>query len=78
MKTIIIRKPKFLRDDNGMSTYLNIAKTISKEACRPELTTEQRIALMSQAGECINDAAKAGGFRNVSDMGKWMARQITT
>ena len=74
MKTIIIRKPKFMRNDDGMKTYLNVAETISKEACRPELTTEQRFDLLRKVGECMDKAAKAGGFRNINDMGKWMAR----
>ena len=78
MKTIIIRKPKFMRSDIAMKTYIDVAETISKEACRPELTPEQRYDFLKKVGECLNKAAKAGGFRNVGDMHKWMKLQITT
>lgn len=75
MKNIIIRKPKFMRSDSVMKTYIDVAETISKEACRPELTPEQRYDFLKRVGECLNKAAKAGGFRNVGDMCKWMELQ---
>ena len=78
MKPIIIRKPKFMRDDGLMKTYIDIAETISKEACGPELTTEQRYDFLRRVGYCLDKAAKAGGFRNVGDMHKWMELQTTT
>lgn len=77
MKTIIIRKPKFMRNDDVMRTYISVAETISKEACRPERTTEQRFELLSKVSEYMGEAAKAGGFRNISDMCRWMARNTT-
>lgn len=77
MKPIIIRKPKFMRSDNLMKIYIDVAETISKEACRPELTTEQSYYFLKRAGECLNKAAKAGGFRNVGDMHRWMELQTT-
>jgi hypothetical protein len=78
MKTIIIRKPKFMRSDRVMKTYIDVAETISTEACKPDLTPDQRYDLLRKVGECLNKAAKAGGFRNVSDMQKWMEAQRTT
>lgn len=72
MKTIIIRKPKFMRSDDVMKTYIDVAATISKEASDSKLTLDQQIALLKEAGKCLNKAAKAGGFRNVSDMHKWL------
>lgn len=78
MKPIIIRKPKFMRSDDVMETYINIANTISKEACRPELTPDQRVYFLKRVGDCLKKAAKAGGFRNVSDMHKWMELHKTT
>ena len=72
MKTIIIRKPKFMRSDSAMKTYLDVAATISIEAARPELTPEQEYELLRKIGECLSKAAKAGGFRNAGDMYKWM------
>ena len=78
MKPIIIRKPKFMRSDSVMRTYIDVAETISKEACRPELTPEQRYDFLKKVGECLNKAAEAGGFRNAGDMHKWMGLQTTT
>ena len=77
MKPIIIRKPKFMRSDSVMKTYIDVAESISKEAAKPELTPEQQYELLKKLGECLNKAAEAGGFRNVSDMQKWMELQTT-
>ena len=78
MKPIIIRKPKFMRSDGIMKLYIDVAEAISKEACRPDLTLEQQFELLKKVGECLNKAAKAGGFRSVGDMCKWIASQTTT
>ena len=78
MKPIIIRKPKFMRNDIGMWAYLKTASTISNEACRPELTPEQHYEFLKKAGVCLNKAAEAGGFRNAGDMHKWLESQKTT
>lgn len=77
MKPIIIRKPKFMRSDSVMKTYIDVAATISEEAARPELTPEQQYEFLRKVGECLNKAAKAGGFRNVGDMCKWIELQTT-
>lgn len=73
MKTIIIRKPKFMRNDVAMKTYIDVAATITNEAARPEMTLDQQVSFLKKAGECLNKAAEAGGFRNVGDMQKWLA-----
>ena len=78
MKPIIIRKPKFMRSDDIMKLYIDVAEAISKEACRPDLTLEQQFELLKKVGECLNKAAKAGGFRSVGDMCKWIELQTTT
>ena len=78
MKPIIIRKPKFMRSDGIMKLYIDVAEAISKEACRPDLTLEQQFELLKKVGECLNKAAKAGGFRSVGDMCKWIELQATT
>ena len=70
--TIIIRKPKFMRDDVAMKTYIDVAATIANEATRPEMTLEQQVSFLKKVGECLNKAAKAGGFRNAGDMYKWL------
>ena len=72
MNTIIIRKPKFMRNDIGMKTYMDVAETICKEACKPDLNSEQRYDFMKKVGECMNKAAKAGGFLSTKDFLKWM------
>lgn len=74
MKPIILRKPKFMRDDSAMKMYIDVANTISNEMCRPELTSSQRLELLCEIGNCIRNAAKAGGFRNVGDMHKYLKR----
>ena len=78
MKPIIIRKPKFMRSDITMKSYIDVAAVIGKEACRPELNTDQQYELLKKVGECLNKAAEAGGFRNVGEMHKWMELQKTT
>lgn len=78
MKSIIIRKPKFMRSEIGMKTYIDVAETIGKEACRPELNSEQRCDLLKKVGECINKASKAGGFLNTKDFLKWMELHSNT
>ena len=78
MKPIIIRKPKFMRkSDYVMKTYLNVAAIIMDEACEPDVTSEQKVKLLIKAGDCLNKAAKAGGFLNVTDMHKWIETHQT-
>ena len=55
-----------------MKIYIHVANASLSEACRPELTPEQQYKFLKRAGECVNKAAKAGGFRNASDMYKWL------
>lgn len=78
MKPIIIRKPKFMRSDIAMKSYIHVAAVISEEACRPELTTDQQYELLKKVGECLNKASEAGGFQNAGEMYKWMESQQTT
>lgn len=77
MKPIIIRKPSFMRNDIAMKAYIEVADVISKEACRPDLSPEQRVEFLRICGECVNKAAEAGGFRNAGDMYKWLESQKT-
>jgi hypothetical protein len=76
-KTLIIRKPKFMRNDEVMKTYLGVAATIGKEMTRSELTTDQLYELSKKIGECLNKAAKAGGFFSTADLIKYMNSQTT-
>ena len=68
---MIIRKPKFMRDDSVMRTLIDVAAVFSTEACRPEITLEQKVYLLMEAGKCLNRAAKAGGFFSAKDMYKY-------
>lgn len=71
MKTFIIRKPKFMRSDEGMKAYVEVAETISKELLKTDSIDEQHW-LLNKIGECMNKAAKAGGFFSTKDFITWM------
>lgn len=75
MKSIIIRKPSFMRSDMVMRQYLDIAEAIANIMCESELTSDEQYELSKRLGECINKAAKAGGFLNTKDFIKWMEEQ---
>ena len=77
MKPIIIRKPKFMRNDAGMDAYLFVFKTIEHQLRRPAITPKLRSDLMRKRDECLHKAAKAGGFRNVDDLNKWLKAKAT-
>ena len=78
MKTLIIRKPKFMRSDYCMKIYLDVAETIGKEACKPELSPGQRYYLLKKVGECLYKAAKAGGFFRTKDFLAWVDKNKNT
>ena len=71
MKKIIIRKPKFMRSDEGMKAYIKVAETISRELSKTD-SIEEQYYLLKKIGECINSAAEAGGFFRTEDFIKWM------
>lgn len=70
MNNFIFRKPKFMRSDEVMATYIKVAYTISKELLKTD-SVDERYELLKKIGECINKAAKAGGFLNTKDFIKW-------
>lgn len=78
MNSIIIRKPKFMRNDDAMWLHLKVAAIIAEQAAKPGLTTEQQYELLSKVSKPLNYAAKAGGFFSVKDFNKWLARQKHT
>ena len=41
MKTIIFRKPKFMRSDIAMKAFIDVAECISKTMCKSELTLDE-------------------------------------
>lgn len=75
MKTLIIRKPKFMRDDRAMLMWVNIAELVTKEMDNPELTLDQKFDLLTKLGECFSNAAKVGGFLRRRDFINWMIAQ---
>lgn len=72
MKTIIFRKPKFMRNESVMQTYIDVANAISKTIDDPKLELDQRYVLSKKMGECLNKAAKAGGFFRTKDFINWL------
>lgn len=78
MKSIIIRKPKFMRSDAAMKAYMVCAESISRTlATQKDLTSDELYEYMKKLGECINDAAKAGGFLRTKDFLTWMEMHKT-
>ena len=71
---IIIRKPKFLRNDNAMVAYLTVAKSQAMIAANLKKDAE-RLYWLEQSGIYIAKAAKAGGFFRVEDMCKYLDQQ---
>ena len=77
MNTVIFRKPKFMRNESDMQTYLDIAHAIGKTIDDPELDLDQRYVLSKTMGECLNKASKAGGFIRTEDFIKWLDSKAT-
>lgn len=71
---IIIRKPKFMRNDKAMDVFFNMACKIinigSKEGIKPELKDKCDDLFMKY----FELAAKTGGFRNARDYYEWCKR----
>ena len=67
-----IRKPKFMRSDRAMKTYIDIASIISETMEKSELSLDEKYELLKDIGECINNAAKAGDFFRTEDFIEWM------
>lgn len=74
----IIRKPKFMRNEGAMATYIVVAETIAMELARPETTPEEEYYYFKRIGECLDKAAKAGGFFRTKDFIKWLDEQKCT
>jgi hypothetical protein len=71
VKPIIIRKPKFMRSEFACAANMLCAKTFMAMSTQSDLTTDERYDLIKKSGECINKAAKAGGFFRTKDFIKW-------
>lgn len=71
MNTMIIRKPKFMRNDALAKTYLEIAETMVRCTDTPDITTDDRYEMLKKCGEFLNKASKAAGFFRTKDFIKW-------
>lgn len=71
---IIIRKPRFLRNDNAMAAYLIVARSQATIAAN-SLKDADQLYWLEQAGISITKAAKFGGFFMVEDMCKYLDQQ---
>ena len=78
MKTSIFRKPKFMRSDAAMKAYISVAIAIMECMDSSELTLDEEYETLKKIGECMNKAAKVGGFLSTKDFIKWMDMKIGT
>jgi hypothetical protein len=63
-----------MRSDAGMRAYITVANTIGEVLSETD-SVEEQYYLLIRMGECINSAAKAGGFFTTDDFIKWMSSQ---
>lgn len=70
--TTIIRKPKFMRNDECMKIFIDVAYEYSKLLDDPKCTIEDQVRILKKIGQCINNAAKAGGFFRTKDFLNWI------
>ena len=74
MLNIIIRKPKFMRNEAVMIAYMKCANSFGSVLTSQDVTLDEQYETMKKIGECINEAAKAGGFFSTKDFIKWMEK----
>ena len=74
MKTIIIRKPKFMRDDNAMRAYIKVYCAMVN-SMDDNASLEDTIDDLSESAKILNKAAKAGGFLSTKDFLRWVEKQ---
>lgn len=72
MKTPIIRKPKFMRNETAMQVNLTIVGTISTIMRESDLTLDEQYEMLDIIRDCLKKAAKAGGFLNTRDLLRWL------
>lgn len=76
MTKFIFRKPEFMRSDIAMRSYFRTAEVILEEANKTTII-EERYYFLKKADECIDEAAKAGGFLSTKDFFKWFKNHRT-
>ena len=72
MKTFILRKPKRMRNDQAMEDMITLAYTIIEPLGVTYKSVAEEMQIMAKAGECIEQAAKYGGFFTVEAFIKYM------
>lgn len=77
MKTPIIRRPKFMRNDHRMTVNLTIAETLRTIMRESDMTLEEQYEMCETIRDCMKKAAKAGGFLSVGDLLRWLDEQKT-
>jgi hypothetical protein len=75
MKTIIIRKPKFMRDDKLMEGHIAIAKGIAETIEQVGIVSAEMQGMFTEMNYHWNKAAQAGGFFRIEDFWRWMDEQ---
>lgn len=73
---MIIRKPKFMRNELLMQQMIEAAQDIQRQigSCEPMMDS-QYVDLWDNWWHCIRIAAKAGGFFNLDDFREWTKKQ---
>lgn len=77
MKNFILRKPKFMRNDEEMMHYLRMIGVLKEQGDESQ-TVEETIHLLETLDELMGKAAKAGGFFTKKGLWRYMVKQATT
>lgn len=77
MKNFILRKPKFMRNDEEMMHYLRMIEALKEQGDESQ-TVEETIHLLETLDELMGKAAKAGGFFTKKGLWRYMVKQATT
>lgn len=77
MKNFILRKPKFMRNDEEMMHYLRMIEALEEQGGESR-TIEETIHLLETLDELMGKAAKAGGFFTKKGLWRYMVKQATT
>ena len=71
MKTIIIRKPKFMRDDYAFEAYMDAYRMHDHDRLYTVNTVEE-MGCLYRMRDALRKAKKAGGFLRMEDLLIWM------
>ena len=77
MKNFILRKPKFMRNDEEMMHYLRMIEALKEQGDESQ-TVEETIHLLEMLDELMGEAAKAGGFFTKKGLWRYIVKQATT